>query len=408
MNRFLSCAVAALVLAAAHIGTAAAQPAIRDLGSEKVVDASGGDVKVAGATVTVNGQAASVRAAGASVAVHADVIGNVDAAGAEVTVDGRTGGVRLAGATVTLTGDVEGDALVGGGVVTVTSGVGGKLAVFGGRVSIGPQATVAGATNVGGGNVTFDGRAEGGARIFGGAIAVNGTVNGDLVLEGGRIVIGPTAVVTGNVLIRSFNEPTVSPAAQIAGGVTRQEPATWWEQVDVRSWPFRLGLAAFVALSTVVAGIVLMILGRGTFEDAVTLARVKVVSSFLIGLLVLILLPIVATILMATVIGIPAGLALLFALPVLLVASHAVAATGLADLVFNRPQSPRLAGRTVVFLIVGGIVLGLVSLIPAVGAFLLLILVVWGAGAFLRSARRRARRSRRPPPLGEGKTAVAT
>jgi hypothetical protein len=124
MNRFLSCAVAALVLAAAHIGTAAAQPAIRDLGSEKVVDASGGDVKVAGATVTVNGQAASVRAAGASVAVHADVIGNVDAAGAEVTVDGRTGGVRLAGATVTLTGDVEGDALVGGGVVTVTSGVG--------------------------------------------------------------------------------------------------------------------------------------------------------------------------------------------------------------------------------------------------------------------------------------------
>jgi hypothetical protein len=256
--------------------------------------------------------------------------------------------------------------------------------------------------------VTFDGRAEGGARIFGGAIAVNGTVNGDLVLEGGRIVIGPTAVVTGNVLIRSFNEPTVSPAAQIAGGVTRQEPATWWEQVDVRSWPFRLGLAAFVALSTVVAGIVLMILGRGTFEDAVTLARVKVVSSFLIGLLVLILLPIVATILMATVIGIPAGLALLFALPVLLVASHAVAATGLADLVFNRPQSPRLAGRTVVFLIVGGIVLGLVSLIPAVGAFLLLILVVWGAGAFLRSARRRARRSRRPPPLGEGKTAVAT
>lgn len=405
MSKFLSGVAAALLALAAN--TAAAQPTIGDLAAEKIVTANGEDVSAAGATVIVNGRAASVRAGGASVAIHADVTGNADAVGAEVTVDGTAGSVRLGGGTVTLTGDVAGDALIGGGVVTVTSRIGGKLEVGAGQVSIGPQAVITGATRIAGGNVTFDGRSEGGARLTGGAVTVNGTVTGDLILQGGRIVIGPTAAISGNVIVRSLNEPTVDPNATIGGTVRLEAPSTWWDRAMFESWPFRFGFAAFIALSTFVAGIVLMILGRGTFEDAVTIARVKVVSSFLIGLVSLILLPIVAAILMATVVGIPAGLALLFALPVLLVASYAVAATGLTDLIFNRPQSPRIAGRTVVFLIVGAIILGLVSLIPAVGSILLLLLVIWGAGAFLRSARRRAKRSRRAAPFDGDKSPVA-
>ncbi len=406
MNKFLSGIVAALFVLAANPGPAAAQPAIGDFG-EKIVSANGEDVSAAGATVIVNGQAASVRAAGASVAIHADVTGNADAAGAEVTVDGDVGRARLAGGSVTLTGNVAGDAYVAGGVVTVTSRVGGALHVGGGQVSIGPQAVATGIIRVGGGTITFDGRAESGARLTGGSVRVNGNVTGNLVVEGGRIIIGPTAVVSGDVVVRSLNEPTVDPNANIAGTVRLEAPSTWWDQAMFESWPFRFAVALFVAASTFVTGIVLMLLGRGTFEDATTLARMKVVSSFLIGLISLILLPIVAIALMVTVAGIPAGLALLFAIPILIVVSYAVAATGLADLVFNRPRAPRAAARTVIFLIVGSIFLGLISLIPVAGPVIILVLLIVGAGAFLRSARRRARRWRRAPPVEPGKSPVA-
>jgi apolipoprotein N-acyltransferase len=110
---------------------------------------------------------------------------------------------------------------------------------------------------------------------------------------------------------------------------------------------------------------------------------------------------------MVTVVGIPAGLALLFVVPILIFVSYAVAATGLADLIFNRPRAPRLAGRTFGFLIVGAIILGLVSLIPVAGGMLVFLLLILGAGAFLRSARRRAKRSRRAPPVGPSKSQVA-
>ncbi len=406
MNKFLSGIVAALFVLAANPGPAAAQPEIADFG-EKIVTANGEDVSAAGATVIVNGQAASVRAAGASVAIHADVTGNADAAGAEVTVDGDVGRARLAGGSVTLTGNVAGDAYVAGGVVTVTSRVGGAIHVGGGQVSIGPQAVATGIIRIGGGTITFDGRAEGGARLTGGSVRVNGNVTGNLVVEGGRIIIGPTAVVSGDVVVRSLNEPTVDPNANIAGTVRLEAPSTWWDQAMFESWPFRFAVALFVAASTFVTGIVLMLLGRGTFEDATTLARMKVVSSFLIGLISLILLPIVAIALMVTVAGIPAGLALLFAIPILIVVSYAVAATGLADLVFNRPRAPRAAARTVIFLIVGSIFLGLISLIPVAGPVIILVLLIVGAGAFLRSARRRARRWRRASPVEPGKSPVA-
>jgi hypothetical protein len=406
MSKFVS-GIAVVLLALTGATFASAQPAIPDFSAEKIVDADGGDVSTAGAAVIVNGRAANVRAAGASVAIHADVTGDADAAGAEVTIDGTVGRARLAGGTVTLTGDVAGDAYVVGGVFTLTSRVGGSLYAGGGQVTIGPQAVISRSTKIGGGRVTFDGRAEGGARIAGGSVIVNGSITGDLVLEGGRIAIGPTAAVSGNVLIRSLEEPAIDPAASIAGAVRREAPASWWDQAMFESWPFRFGAAAFIALSTFVTGIVLMILGRGTFEDAVTLARAKGVSSFLIGLVSLILLPVVAVALMVTVVGIPAGLALLFVVPILIFVSYAVAATGLADLIFNRPRAPRLAGRTFGFLIVGAIILGLVSLIPVAGGMLVFLLLILGAGAFLRSARRRAKRSRRAPPVGPSKSQVA-
>jgi len=387
-------------------GAASAQTSLSEVASDKTIDATGGDVKAGGSTVTVRGQAGSVQVAGASVAVHAEVSGNLDAAGAEVTIDGAVGGnARLAGASVTLIGKVSGEVLAAGGIVTVTSEIGGQARIFGGQVSIGPQSIVTGKAEIYGGSVTFDGAARGAAHFGGGQVTVNGTIDGDLLVDAARVVLGPTAVVSGNLTVRSPAAPEIREGARISGTTVHQPPQAWWEQIGYSTWQITLGFAFFIAASTVVTGIMLMFIGRGTFEDAVTLARTKVITSFVVGLVAAILLPIIAAILIATIIGSPIGIAILLFLAVLIIGSYAVAAAGLADLVFNRPMGQRIAGRTVVFLIVGAIVLGLLTLIPIAGFWLILLLVLWGFGAYLRSIRRRGRR-KVIPPVGAPRVAV--
>ena len=62
--------------------------------------------------------------------------------------------------------------------------------------------------------------------------------------------------------------------------------------------------------------------GRGLLGPAIT-------ATYL-GLIVLILIPMIAIILMATLVGLTVGFAILLTLPALLVFGHAVAATGIA------------------------------------------------------------------------------
>lgn len=399
--------VATALMAVALGGPAMAQASLDALGAQKIIDATGGEVQTGGATVVVNGTASKVRAGGASVAVHANVLGDVDALAAELTVDGPVGGgVHGAAGMVTLIGDIGGEVLIAGGKIVVTSTVGGRARIYGGQIAIGQQAAFADRVDIGGGDITFDGTAKGPARLSGGIVTVNGAFDGDVILEGGRIVLAPTAVIGGNLTIRSVDEPSIDPGARIAGTTTREAPHQWWEQASSQGWKLRLLFAAFLAVSTFVTGIVLMLIGRGTFEDAVTLARTKIVGSFLVGIVAVILLPLIAIVLIATVIGVPIGFAILLSLPVIFIVSYSIAATGLADLIFNRPFAQRIAGRTAVFLIVGAVIIGLLSLVPVAGPWLVLLLLLWGIGAWLRSVRRRGRR-RAIPPVGGEKSPMA-
>src|SRR5262249_42541328 len=155
-------------------------------------------------------------------------------------------------------------------------------------------------------------------------------------------------------------------------------------------WVF--GFAAYVAAGTVLAGIVLMLFGGRVFTGATEHVRHKPLSSFLFGILTLVLIPFIAIVLFITVIGISTGFAVLFLVPFLTIFGHAVAAAGIAAAILVRTQGELSVGLGLLMLIVGAILLVALGLIPFVGWALVMIAVILGVGAFTRTVGARLRR----------------
>jgi hypothetical protein len=146
-----------------------------------------------------------------------------------------------------------------------------------------------------------------------------------------------------------------------------------------------LALALAVAIGTLIAGILLMLFGGRLFTTATDHARLRPLSSFLIGLVTVILIPAIAAILMATVAGITTGIALLLAMPLLFVLGHAVAAAGVAAGIFVRSAAPLGPGRSLLLLVVGALIVVLIGAIPYVGLLAVGIVLLLGVGALVRT-----------------------
>jgi hypothetical protein len=164
----------------------------------------------------------------------------------------------------------------------------------------------------------------------------------------------------------------------------------------VSSWLWSPICAAAMVLGALLAGIVLMLFGGRLFLTALDYARLRPVSTIVIGIVTLILVPVIAAILGATVVGLPIALALLLAMPLFFVFGLPVAAAGIAAGIFVRTPGPIGVFRALLFVLLGAIVIALISLIPWVGALAVGVVIVLGVGALVRTAGGRLRTPRRP------------
>jgi hypothetical protein len=407
LGRRLLAAFAMIAAVSLTMTPGLAQTGQTSVGSIVAVTATGGDIRAFGASVKVSGAAANVRAAGADVDVSAQAAGSVWAVGARIVIGGTVGAdVSAAGSAADLEARVGGDAQVAGAVVNVNGTIGGNLRAAGATLTIGPQASVGGRLEAASGNLTMNGHVTGDARLAGVAVTFNGQADGSLILAGDKVVIGPLAHIAGNLTVYSRTAPEIASSAVIGGTTTQVAPPA--EILGLPSWVWGVGLAAATVLSATLAGIVLLLFGGRLFLSAVDIARLKPMSTILVGFVTLILVPAIAGILAATGIGLPIALALLLALPLLFVFGYPVAAAGIAAGIFVRAPGPIGAARGLLFVILGAILISLIGLVPWVGALAVAVVVVLGVGALVRTAGGRLRASperragppaeRRPPP----------
>jgi hypothetical protein len=346
------------------------------------------DVWRAGARVNVVAEnLAGVWAVGAIVSVRGSVRDVVRACGAEVDIDVTAGGdVTTCGAIVTMKGTVGRDLMVVSARPSVDARVAGKLNIVGARVLVGPQTEVRGETNLTGAEIVFAGTSQGPVNFYGDTVQIDGRIAGNVLVRARSVTIGRNAVIEGAITFETFGDPVVEPGAAVRGRqtVTAPQPPEVGPGIVFATL---VGVFLFAIGAGLVLGILLLIVARPFVERAIERMRTAPARSTLIGLLVLILVPVVAVILMVTVVGIPIGLLVLLAFPLMLLSAGVLAAFGLSDWLMNRGRAERSWGARVLLLLVGLIILTLIGLIPILGFVTWVIALMIGLGALWQAIR---------------------
>jgi cytoskeletal protein CcmA (bactofilin family) len=328
-------------------------------------------------------------AVGAIVSVRGTVRNEIRAAGAEVDVEAAAGDdIWAAGAIVSVAGQAAKNMHVAGARVAVNARVGGKLNVAGARIVIGPGTEVTGVTRVAGADIVFAGTGRGAAELYADTVLISGRIVGDVRIRARDVTLGNSAVIDGNVVFETLNEPTIAVGATVRGRQTVTMPMSY--QFDRGS---TLGAIVAAVLFGVgagfVLGLLLLITARPFVERAIDSMRAAPVGSALVGLAVFILVPLVAALIMVTVVGIPIGLLILLAFPLMVTIGLVLAAFGLSDRLMNRRRAVRSFGGRVLLLVVGLLILAVIGLVPVLGFVVGVLALLIGLGALWRAARNR-------------------
>lgn len=239
------------------------------------------------------------------------------------------------------------------------------------------EGQTAGAAVIFDGSAVIDGTVRESLVVFNGSVEITGEVRKDVVVFNGDVVVRSGATIGGNLVTQS--DPTVEPGATVTG-----EQRSVSTEVDLTDVGLASRFAWWVAysLSALALGLILLALAPRLDEAIGRAARDRRGPSIVAGVVVFFLLPIVAVVLLATVVGIPLGLFLLLALALLYTVGYVAGAHAIGRMVVKPPAS-RYAG----FLAGLGIV-RLLALVPVVGGIVWAITTIVGLGVLVVAARR--------------------
>jgi hypothetical protein len=285
------------------------------------------------------------------------------AVGATPAFAGR-GGITSSDRRISISGDVE---VARGEVVT------GPVATVDGSANI--RGTVTDFVVVGDGDLRVSGRVTRGVVVVHGDAVISGRVGGDVVAVTGRVTVTSTGSVGGDVVSR--RDPN------IARGTVEGEV----RGLDLRGifTGIIIGFLAYlwlaVTLSMALLGLVFVWLHPRAADTAVAASR-RFWPSIGWGALVGIVGPVIAILVVATVLGLPLGFTMLSGLNVLAPLGYVTAALALGR-VWVKGATPR--SRIGAFFAGFGI-LRLVALIPGLGLVVWFLVCVYGIGAVSMAA----------------------
>jgi cytoskeletal protein CcmA (bactofilin family) len=297
-------------------------------------------------------------------------------AAAEDTTHERT--VRIGG-DIVISEAIPGPLVAVGGNVSVGAPVSGRAQLVGGKITIASNASVAGDVGVAGGDITIDGSVGGRVKAAGGKVRINGPVAGDASVAAGTLELGPDARIEGKVHFKG-GELRRDPAAQVTGGVDQtaggfatDHPRTPMERF-LHGWIWTVGL---MVLAAIIAAALPGPSNRMAKElhdrPWVTLA---------LGFVALFAIPVVAVLLVFTVIGIPIAFLALLGYVALLLVGYVWLAVVLGGMLLDRvkPHTTALAAWRAGAAVLAMLVIALLVRVPYVGGLAHLVAFAVGIG----------------------------
>ena len=254
-----------------------------------------------------------------------------------------------------------------------------------------PEGDTVGAAVIFDGPATVAGTVTDSLVVFNGRVEITGSVRRDVVVFNGDVVVREGAQIGGNLVTQAT--PVIEEGAEVAGEQRSIASTTEWEDVGLAG---RFAWWLAYSISTLILGLILL-LAAPQLDTAVTWAvRERSGASIGIGIATFILLPILAVLLLATIVGIPLGLFILLGIALLYTVGYVAGAHAIGRMLLKQPKS-----RYVAFLAGWGIV-RLLGRIPIVGGLVWMLVTIFGLGALVTAARRptslEAPGFRTPPP----------
>jgi hypothetical protein len=242
-----------------------------------------------------------------------------------------------------------------------------------------------------------------------GAAHIQGEVNTLVVVEGSadltgarlETVVAVTSsieVADGTVISGELQQLDSSihqtGNVEIQGGIT--DLSGWFVETTAVLAPALIMLWLGFGLSTIVVALLLAALAARQVREAGRLISSEPLVTGLVGLLSVVAIPVGAILLMITVIGVPLGLGILFALlPLLAYAGYLTAAIWTGEWILRRTAPGPERERPFLAAILGVVVLGALGLVPVLG-LIVMVASLLGFGALIRLAFRTFRGTPRP------------
>ena len=274
--------------------------------------------------------------------------------------------------------------ITGGVVVATDEVVNGPVVSFDGPVTV--NGTVNGRVFVGDGRVTIRGHVTGSVLVVHGDVLITGRVGDDVVALDGRVTTRDGARVTGDV--KSRKRPDVAPGT-VTGDVKKLNVQNLFGGI---LFVFLVYLWIAVTLSVALLGFLFVLLFPRA-ADATAAAGRRFWPTVGWGALIGIVGPILAVLVLVTIVGIPFGLGMLSALNVLAPLGYVASSLILGRLMVKGTST---GGRIGAFFAGFGI-LRAAALIPAIGAIVWVLVCIYGLGALTQAAWRAGRGSPAEP-----------
>lgn len=361
---------------------------------------------------SASSSARNIYRAGGNVRLAAPVKGDFYAAGGRITVDQSVAGdATLAGGAVTVRAAVGEDLRAAGGDINIESTVGGELYASGGNITLSNAAAVADAATLYGGNVNIEGKINGPLTVYAQKVILNAEVARDVEINAEEIELGPRAKLGAALRYPSDAQFKTAEGVIIGGAITRGDsmngrrdthPDREWHGEMMGTGPSWAGAAAsFIAL--LATSLLFLLVFTGFAQRASQRIRATPWPALGAGIAVLLGTPMLAVLLMFTLIGIPLGIALMMLFPLLLLMGCVVGVFSISQRVQRAMQKEALNASTAARLGFFALTLLLVLLlgsVPFIGSVILGAIMLLGTGACALELYHQVRFGRKPPAPG--------
>jgi cytoskeletal protein CcmA (bactofilin family) len=320
-------------------------------------------------------------AAGQSVQLRAAVAGDAVAAGRRVTVSGDvTGDVIAAGETVTLKGAIGDDLRAAGRTVSLWGAVADHAVLAGADVVIQPEASVASWAWLAGSTIDAAGDIGGELRAAGETVIITGRVGGDVDIVSNDIRVENGAYIGGDLTWRGDRPPSIAEDAEIAGNLVEGALPD-----QVREEQPGIGGLILGVVAVFMAAAAIYLVGPNLVNQTSAVLANTPGRAFLTGLAVLLGVPLLIAVLLATVIGWVLALILLATYLLLLLSGGLMALLSIERLTLGHWATSRNRRLLTILLVV--VAAALLSLIPVIGPLVPAALILVGLGALAMQLR---------------------